>query len=145
MPLEFHHELLIERPAEEVFHHASHAKSQLQWVGSLVEVRVDTPSPWGPGSTFVQVHEESGVKQELVGEVLEWDPPRHMLLRLVHADFTMLSRTDVEDLGPRARLVHATLLELKSMKLKFAAPMIRGVIEARIREDYERLRALLES
>jgi hypothetical protein len=145
MPLEFHHELLIERPAEAVFHHASHAKSQLQWVGSLVEMRVDSSGPWGPGSTFTQVHEEGGVQQELVGEVLEWAPPRHMLLRLVHSDFHMLSRTDVEDLGPRARLVHSTLLELKSMKLKFAAPMIRGVIENRIREDYDRLKALLES
>lgn len=145
MTLEFHLELLIERPAEAVFHHASHAKSQLQWVGSLVEVRVDSSSPWGPGSTFVQVHEESGVQQEIAGEVLEWTQGRHMLLKLEHSDFSMLSRTDVEDLGPRSRLVHSTLLDLKSMKLKFAAPMIRGVIENRIREDYDRLKSLLES
>lgn len=144
MSIEFHLDLLVERPVTEAFHHANSAKSQLQWVGSLVEVNLDPNQPWGIGTTFEQVHEESGVRQSLQGEVLEWEENQHTQIRLVHPEFLLLSRTEFEDLGPRCRLVQATAIELKSMKLRIAAAMVRGVVETRMRGDLERLKALLE-
>ncbi len=143
--MEIHFELLIERPASEAFHHAGQAKSQLTWVGSLVEVNLNSEQPWGVGSCFEQIHEEGGVRQTLKGEVLEWEPSVRMQVRLEHSDFVLLSCTEFEDLGPRCRLIQTTAIELGTPKLRFAASMVRSVIESRMRDDYARLKAMLES
>jgi uncharacterized protein YndB with AHSA1/START domain len=134
-PIEFRHEVLVEAPVGPTFRACDSAREQLAWVGSLVEVEVDPSTPWGPGARFVQVHEE----------VLEHEPEERIVMRLTHPDFELHTRLEFEDLGGRTRVSQVTRLELRSLALRLAAPLVRSAVDRRIAEDMERLKALLES
>ncbi len=144
-PIEFRHEVLVEAPVGPTFRACDSAREQLAWVGSLVEVEVDPSTPWGPGARFVQVHEEVGSRQRLEGELLEHEPEERIVMRLTHPDFELHTRLEFEDLGGRTRVSQVTRLELRSLALRLAAPLVRSAVDRRIAEDMERLKALLES
>lgn len=143
--MEFQAEIIIEGPVERAFRASDTPHEQLAWIGSLVEVRVDPGRPWGVGATFVQVHVEGGRRQEFRGEILAYEPERLIGMRLTHADFELESELTFEDLGPRCRVRQTTRLKLRSLMLKAMRAVIGAAVEARIRDDFERLKALVES
>lgn len=108
-------------------------------------VEIDPGVTWGLGATFRQIHEESGMRQVLEGEVLDYVPDERILMRLAHADFTITSELAFEALGERSRVSQRTQIELHSMALRLAQPIVKGAVGKRISEDMDRLKALLES
>jgi len=145
MALELSHEVLIGASVEDTFRACDSREQQLAWVGSLVEVRIESEEEWGEGSRFVQIHEEAGSRQALEGVILGYEPGERIHMKLEHPDFTLESVLRFEDQGGLTRVSQQTLLELRSAKLKFVASMVEGVVARRISEDLERLKALLES
>lgn len=143
--MEFQTEIVIEGPVERAFQACDTPEAQVTWVGSLLEVRIDPGQTWGVGATFVQVHEEGGRRQEFRGELLSYEPNRQLGMRLRHSDFDMESELTFEDLGPRCRVRQVARVKLRSLMLKAMKPMVGKAVEARIRDDFERLKALVES
>jgi hypothetical protein len=143
--MDFSIDILVEAPVEVAFGACDSAKDQISWIASLIEVRLDEQRPWGVGSTFVQIHEEDGRRQEFHGELLAYEPERRIGTRLVHADFELESQMLFEDLGPRCQIRQETSLKVRSLMLKAMRPMIAKAVEARLRQDFERLKVLVES
>ena len=143
--MEFQAEIVIEGAVARAFRACAAPDELLSWVGSLVEVRIDPGKPWGVGATFVQVHDEGGRRQEFRGLILAYEPERLIGMRLTHADFELESDLAFEDLGPRCRVRQTTRVKLRSLMLKAMRPVIGAAVEARIRDDFERLKALVES
>jgi len=108
-------------------------------------VEIDPGVVWGPGAKFRQVHEESGMRQVLEGEMLAYELDQRILMRLVHGDFTIMSELTFEALGDRSRVSQWTQIELQSMALRLARPIVQGAVGKRISDDMDRLKALLES
>lgn len=143
--MDFEQELMVERPVQDAFLACDSAKQQVRWMASLFEVELDRERPWGKGSQFRQVHEESGTRRVFEGEMLDYEPNRRILMRLEHADFDLTTELLFEDLGQRCRIRQRSHLELKSLALKMIQGMLAQIVARRFQEDFARLKALLES
>lgn len=143
--MDFEVDTLIESPVQDAYRACGLAKYQIRWMASLVEVELDPEVEWGIGSRFRQIHEEAGIRQVFEGVLLDLQEDSRISMKLEHADFTIFTEIDFEDLGQRCRLVQRTRLELKSAPLKLMADTIGGVVHKRLEEDFARLKALCES
>ena len=143
--MEFDLDMIVECPVRQAFRACDSAKHQIHWIASLVEVEIDAGQEWGEGSTFRQIHEESGIRQVFDGQLLEYVPNELISMRLSHNDFTILSDLRFEDLGARCRIVQHTQLQLTSLALKLMKGTIAAVAAKRMEEDFDRLKAMLES
>lgn len=114
-------------------------------MGSLVAVEIDPGLTWGEGATFRQIHEEAGMRQVLEGTLLAYAPNERILMRLEHADFSIDSELTFEALGERSRVSQSTRIELRSMALRLARPIVHAAVGKRLADDMDRLKALLES
>lgn len=85
------------------------------------------------------------MRQVLEGELLAYEPDERILMRLQHGDFTITSELTFEALGERSRVSQVTQIELRSLALRMARPIVQGAVGKRISEDMDRLKALLES
>jgi len=137
--------VLIERPVAEVFEACDNARIQIAWIGSLVEVQVPEGTDWCPGARFRQVHEDSGMRQEFEGLLLDRQRDSRIEFQLEHGDLSVHTTLTFEDLHQRARLNQVAEITLHSLALKLAKAMFKSVIQQRMEEDLERLKALLES
>jgi uncharacterized protein YndB with AHSA1/START domain len=142
--MEFEITTLIDRSVAKAFEACNSAKMQIAWMGSLVEVTIPDGTVWGTGAKFKQIHEESGVRQEFDGIVLDFVPNERIEFEMKHSDFTVQTEILFEDLGEHCRITQSSSIELHSMALKLARSMIRGVLERRFDEDHVRLKALVE-
>jgi hypothetical protein len=106
---------------------------------------VDSETPWGKGARFTQVHLESGMRQEFKGQLLEYERDRRLVLKLEHTDLSLLNEVTLHDLGERTQINQRTEIKLHSVALKIVKGMVKGAIERRMGEDFERLKTLLES
>lgn len=137
--------IVVECPVEEAFRACDSVADQVRWIGSLEEVQVEAGGSWGVGSRFTQIHQEAGMRQEIEGEILAYEPCSLIHMRLLHPQFDMKSELKFENLGVRCRITQRTEVELRSMMLKMMKGAIKGTVEQRIQDDFERLRVLVEN
>lgn len=142
--MDFQVSIIVERPVEEAFQACDSTTEQLRWIGSLEEVKVEPEMPWGVGARFTQVHQEAGMRQEIEGEILAYEPNELIRMHLRHAQFEMDSELRFENLGVRCRVTQTTSVELRGMMLKMMKGTIQSTVEQRIHDDFERLRVLVE-
>jgi len=143
--MEFNADITIERPVAAAFEACDDPQVQPHWAASLISVERDPGQVWGENATFRQIHEEAGTRQVFEGTILAYQPNQRIRMRLVHADFELVSELSFEDLGSHCRVSNATEVELRSMALKLMKGVMKGVVQKRLDEDLQRLKALLES
>jgi len=127
---------VIERPQQHVWSFFEDPEKLKLWVPGLVELRITSPSPHGPGSTYVMRMKEGRRVRDYQGETLVWDPPRrvkehlwgeHLLsVRLMTADYRL------EDLGERTRLDYENEFEARGFwRLVLPVTVLLGGIYCR--------------
>jgi carbon monoxide dehydrogenase subunit G len=131
----------VERPAQEVFAHLIDLSRVPEWQASAVESRAD--EPLAEGVHIFECRRVMGRELHTELEVTEFDPPRRLTLKALNGPvkFTVDHRLEEEDGGTRLRV----LAEGKGGGLmKLGEPALARRADAELRQDFARLKALLE-
>jgi uncharacterized protein YndB with AHSA1/START domain len=137
----------LARAPEEVFAYLADVANLPEWQPSVLEAHLEPEpaGPLGPGSRIAEVRSFLGRRVASTLEVTAHEPPSRLDLAVVEGPVTFrvshrLERTD--DGG-----THVTISGegRASGPLRFAGPLLRGVVERQAREDLVRLKQVLES
>lgn len=138
------HAVEIDVPPEDVFPWLAESDRRLRWMGALVESEPLTEGPAAVGSRFRDVFEEHGRRVELAAELVEFDPPRRLVVHLVSDAFesTLVQTLDGEGGATRLEAVIDTGYTMRGARL--LAPVATGLAQRRLEADLARLKELLE-
>jgi hypothetical protein len=113
-------------------------------MGALVESERLTPGPPALGSRYRDVFEDHGQRLELEAELVEFDEPRALVVRLTSDAFdaTITQRLEAVEGGTRLDAV------IETTYTKLAARLLAGVMtrqaQKRLEADLGRLKDLVE-
>lgn len=117
----------------------------LKWQPTLVSFESVRGSPGQVGAVSQLTYRESGREIVLVETItVRREPDEFGGSYESDHGVTLLSNRFVETAADRTRWDVQTQAQLKGMA-KFMAPMLKGMIESRVRADCERFKSLLES
>jgi carbon monoxide dehydrogenase subunit G len=139
-----HIELTVEiaRTPEEVFALLSDVERLPEWQTSAVEAH--TEGPLAQGSRITETRRLLGREVDSELEVVAYEPPKRLTLRSLGGPvrFTVDHELVAQDGGTRLTLVAEA--EPGGL-MRFTGPMIARTAEQQFRQDFDRLKALLES
>lgn len=138
-------ETRIERPIDEVFAFIADPTNDPQWcpnVQSVEQIAGDGP---GAGASYHVVHDPMGKPVDLRYDIVAYEPARRLVMRQDDHLGTFTTSYLLEaDGGGATRLVQASQLRFKGFG-RVIAPVIRLFVMKGNREQFARLKALLES
>ena len=139
----------IGRPAQDIWPWLTEPEKLKLWVGWLIEVRALTPPPHGVGSKAMWVMEDrnnNNERVEVTDEVVEYDPPRRIKVRLTSAmGFDGEGVFKLTDLGNgRTQFEQAGEYRFTSWLAKLFLPMIMHSARSKAAEDIQRLKSKVE-
>lgn len=138
-------ETTIERPAEEVFAFVADPANDPQWCPNVRSVQQASGDGPGEGARYEVVHTPTGKPVQLSYEILELEPPRHLLMRQEDDMGTFLTTYELEPAGEgRTRIVQRSEMRFKGLA-RIAAPVISLLVRKGNRDQFARLKALLEA
>lgn len=138
------HSVEIDRPPPDVFPHLVGSEERMRWMSALKESEQLTDGQPGLGTRFHDVFEERGQRIEVEAEIGEWEPSRRLGLRLRARMFEATGVQELEDLGGRTRLTTTIDTEYTSTMVRLMAGAITRHAQARLEQDLERLKQLVE-
>jgi carbon monoxide dehydrogenase subunit G len=118
-----------------------------QWMKGVLEVRSTSPGPRRKGSTAVCVIQEGGRPVEYRETFLEYEPERHLKLRMeggrmktivIDVEYTL------EELGRGTRLDYGFACELPGPMLKLFGPLMQVFARMQVRRFFKKLKSLAE-
>ena len=139
----------IARPPQEVWIWVTEPEKLKSWVGWLVEVRRLTPPPDGVGSKAMWVMEDrnnNNERVEVTDEVVEYDPPRRLKVRLSSAmGFDGDGVFILTDLGNgQTRFEQGGEYRFQHWLAKLFLPLIMHSARSKGAEDLHRLKSKIE-
>ena len=132
----------VARPAEEVFAHLVDLDRLPEWQESAVESRAD--EPLAEGVRIFECRRALGREVHSELEVTAFDRPRRLMLKTLKGPvrFTVDHRLAEADGGTRLTVVAKGKA---GGLMRLGGPMVARTVEAEMRKDFDRLKALLES
>lgn len=121
--------VVVNRSPEELWPHLHEPDEMLRWMPRLVKVIPhDSSSAMGPGARFLMKIQEPRKVADYEGEILTYEPPERLRLKLWGGSFkeaeTMFGEYRLEDLGGRTRLVYDVQKDLEGWLLNALTPFI---------------------
>ncbi len=114
-------------------------------MGALVESEpLDDDEPPALGSRYRDVFEDYGRRVELEAELVTYEPPRALAVRLVGEAFQATSRSELEERGAGTRLTARIETTYTALAARLAAPVVTRHAQRRLEADLDRLKALVE-
>ena len=138
-PAEYRAFLATQQPAEKIFPYLLEPTKIKQWIGGLVESKVLTDGPPRPGSKSQEVVEEQGERILFDSEILELVPNRFLSVRLSNETMDAVSQFKIKPDG----LEHIQQVKCKGW-MRMISLFLRAPIEAKLNEDFARLKNLIE-
>ena len=138
--MKYEHEVVIERPPEDVYAFLSDPGNLPKWQSEVLEIRQESPTRFTEVRTFV------GRRVESTLDVTAADPGREFSLRATAGPVRFTVRHLLEPAGEgatRVRLVGET--QGAGGLFKLGGRLLRRAAERRAEEDFARLKQLLES
>jgi uncharacterized membrane protein len=135
----------IERPADEVFAFVADAENNPRWRSYVVETTWLDEGPMRVGRRGRQVSKVLGRPMEIVAEVVEWDPPRHVPWQAVQGFATIRTDCTVEPEGDGCRLTVTAQGEFTSWLMRLLSPLAVGIARRQAASDTKKLKAALEA
>jgi len=123
-----------------------HPERIARWVGGTVECRALDDAPLARGARIRHVVDQSGRRLEIDIVIVAWEPPTHLVLDQAISglfDMTMTQRLEARDDG--TRLLTELSAELRSIAARLAAPLVAPQVKAKLEEDLQRLKGLVEA
>ena len=138
-------EVEIDRPADEVFAVVSDFSRNPDWQGGMRSARWTTEPPLRVGSTYEQVARFLGRDVVTTFEVVGYEPGRSVTIESRQSSFPITVTRAVEPIGADRTRVSAVIDGRPGRFFRLFGPLLRMMAERSVRQDYQRLRELLES
>lgn len=135
----------IDRPADEVFAVVSDFSRNPEWQGGMKSAQWTTEPPLRVGSTYEQVARFLGRDVVTTFEVVGYEEGRSVTIESRQSSFPITVTRAVESLGPDRSRVSAVITGRPGRFFRLFGPLLRMMAERSVRQDYQRLRRLLES
>jgi uncharacterized membrane protein len=136
--------VLVERPADEVFAYITNFENNPKWQSGMQECTFTTEPPLRVGSRYKQVAKFMGQRIESAFEVLEYEPNRMIRFHSTSGTFPIRIMRSVEPVGTATKVTAIIEGEPDGL-LKWLTPITRPMMENNIKQDYQRLKQLLET
>ena len=130
----------IERPPEDVFAFLADLDNLPRWQPSVASVEGEL----GMGGAFTEVREFLGKRVRSRLEVVAFDPPRELTLRVVEGPVPLTVRHVLDAAADGTRLTLSGVGEPGGL-FRLAAPLAERAAKRQAGEDLRRLKRLLES
>ena len=138
--MKYEHEVEIERAPEDVYAFIANPENLPRWQNEVLQVRRLSDTE------FIEVRTFVGKRVESTIEVTKADPGREFALRAGAGPVHFVVRHLFEPAGEgRTRLRVLGESEGVGGLFKLGGRLLRGAVERRARDDFERLKELLES
>jgi uncharacterized protein YndB with AHSA1/START domain len=134
-------ELVIERPAQEVFDRLADVERVREWQASVVRAHVE--GPMGVGSRIHETRRLLGREAHTELEVTAFEPPRRLTLRTLRGPVKVDVDHRLESQG-NSTVLHVVAEADPGSILRLAKPVLKRQAEHELRTDFERLKQLLE-
>ena len=137
-------DIIIRRPADEVFAFISNFENNPQWQGGVVKAWLTSAGPLTAGTTVTQLSRFLGRDIEFHFKVLRFEPGRLAEFKTESGTFPVQILREVGPV-PEGTRVRALITGEAGGVFKFAAPLLDGFTKRQIEADYAKLKVLLES
>ena len=138
-PAEYRAFLTTQQPAEKVFPYLVEPGKVKQWIGGLVESKPLTGGPPRPGSKSREIVEDQGQRMVFDSEIIELLPNRFLSVRLSNEYMDAVSQFRFKPDG----LEHIQQVKCKGW-MRMMSLFMRAPVEAKLAEDFARLKNLIE-
>jgi uncharacterized protein YndB with AHSA1/START domain len=138
-PAEYRAFLATRQPPEKVFPYLIEPDKVKLWIGGLVESKVLTDGPPRPGSKSQDIVEDHGERIVFDSEILELVPNRFLSVRLSNETMDAVSQFKMKPDG----LEHIQQVKCKGW-MRMISLFLRAPIEAKLNEDFAKLKNLIE-
>ena len=135
-------EVVINRPASEVFSYLTDPEKAPEWQSSLIEARAE--GPMQVGTKVTEVRKFLGRRMESTLEVTEYEPDRKFSLRILSGPVPFEAEHTLESEDGRTRLKWVGTGEPGGC-FKLAEPLVARQAQRQFRGDFETLKELLEA
>ena len=138
-------EIVVDRPAAEVFERLVRIEDLARWQPAIVEAAITSPGPIDVGSTIRLLINAAGRRTEAVGRVTEFEQDRRLALDATAGPAAVNGRDAIEPQDESScRVAVVTEITLGGM-LRFVEGMARGRVEAEAPAAAAALKEWLES
>jgi Polyketide cyclase / dehydrase and lipid transport len=128
-----------------VFPHVVESERRLAWMGALSESEPLTDDPAGVGSRFRDVFVDHGQRVELEAEVVRYEPPGYLEVRLRGDGIEATSSQTLEPIPGGTRLTAAIEARYTKRLLRMMAGVVTRHAQARLESDLAALKKLVEA
>lgn len=135
----------VDRPASEVFEYLADMANNPEWQTGMQSCTWTSEPPLRLGSTYDQEASFLGKKITSSFEVVEFEEGRKIRIRTTSGTMPIDVTRLVSEASPGTSTVKAIVKGDPKGVFRLAMPLMRFLVGASVRKDYERLKALLES
>ncbi len=135
-------EIVINRPASEVFSYLTDPEKAPEWQSGLIEAHAE--GPMQAGTKVREVRKFLGRRLESTLEVTEYEPDRKFSMRIVSGPVPFQVEHTLEPEDGRTRLKWVGSGEPGGF-FKLAEPLVARQAERQFRGDFQTLKELLEA
>jgi uncharacterized membrane protein len=114
-------------------------------MGALVESEPLDDEPPALGSRFRDVFENHGQRIELEAQLVAFEPPQALAVRLVADAFEATSSSRLEEAGPGTRLTATIETNYTAFAARLLAPVVTRHAQKQLEADLDRLKELVEA
>lgn len=138
------HAVEIRAAPPDVFPYLVEGERRLLWMGALAETTALTDGPPALGSRWRDVFEQLGHRVTLEAELVAFEPPDHLKVRLSSRSVDGSSEQWLERLDGRTRVHTVLTTKFKSYRARLAAPFVVHQAQQQLEADLEALKELVE-
>ena len=142
--IELEHEVVVNRPLEEVFAYATDPTRIPEWQSSVVEVRKEVDEPIRAGLRWREVRSFMGRRMEGTVEATAYEPSREFALRVVSGPVPLRVRQLFEPAGGGTRIRIRAEGEPGGV-FKFGERVVKRAAERQLKGDFAKLKDVLEA
>lgn len=134
----------ISRSAAEVFAYVSQAANNPDWHAHVVETVWLDDGPMGPGRRGRQTSKVLGRRYEVIAEIVDWEPPRHVSWATMVGGADVRTECTVDPSGHGCVVTLTTAGQFTGGLLRLLSPVAIALMRRQTQSDMARLKAILE-
>ena len=136
--------IVINRPANEVFAYMTDVEKETEWQAELLEAKQTSAGPLSVGTTVREVRNFMNRRMEVVFEITEFEPDSKMSFKSISDPFPMRGRYSLEPVEGGTSVTFFIEGELTGV-FKMAELIVAQTAKRQINADLSRLKTHLES
>lgn len=137
--------IIVQRPIDVVFHAFLNPDTFTEWFAMAEEIRDFSGHPIGVGTTYKGVGRVMGQEIINAAEVIEYDPPRHVVVMTVSPVISGRNTMDFAAADDATQITIRLDGEAAGFLARMALPVLKGQIQRQMNGDLQRFKRLVEA